>query len=131
MTNDPLTEFRFWAQIATDSERTVLCSPDLESRIKGWVDARGLGGLIKVQATPICPDDTIWVVDHNALAASTNRALSEALRQPMHLVPPADWRWRYRMGGLGMINNSGADSGADSGKQATQSYPINPDSETG
>lgn len=32
---------------------------------------------------------------------------------------------------LRMINNSGAESGADSGKQATQSYPINPDSQMG
>lgn len=68
---DPLDEVRFWAQVITDAERTVVCSPDLESRVKGWVEARQLGGMIKVVPSRLCPDDQMWVVDEHALAAST------------------------------------------------------------
>lgn len=72
--NDPLTETRFWAQVLTDAHRTVICSPDLESRVKGWVDARMMGGLITVIAQPFCPDNTIYIIDENAMAASLAEA---------------------------------------------------------
>lgn len=52
---DPLDEVRFWAQVITDAERTVVCSPDLESRVKGWVEARQLGGMIKGGAVTAVP----------------------------------------------------------------------------
>jgi hypothetical protein len=70
MGNDPLTEVRFWAQVLTDSKRTVVCNPDLESRIKGWVEARLMGGLITVVPNPFCPADQVFVIDKHALAAS-------------------------------------------------------------
>lgn len=76
MSNDPLTEVRFWAQVMTDAQRTVICSPDLESRIKGWVDARMMGGLIKVIPNPVCPDNQIWVIDEHAIEASTAEFLN-------------------------------------------------------
>lgn len=72
---DILTEVRFWAQVMTDAQRTVLCPPEWESRCKGYVDARGLGGLIKVVASPIVPPNQIVVVDENALEASNRQAL--------------------------------------------------------
>lgn len=99
MSNDVWTEIRFWSQITTDSERTVICSPDLESRVKGWVDARNLAGVIKVQATPVCPAGTIWIMDHNAIEADTREALS----RPMPLfetpqLPSLAWREAYPLG---------------------------------
>jgi hypothetical protein len=93
MSNDVWTEARFWAQVSADSERTVICSPDLESRVKGWVDARNLAGLIKVQATPICPDNTLWVLDHHAVEASMREALSHPIQ--LRREPPRSLLWPY------------------------------------
>ena len=73
--SDPLTEIRFWQQVIGDSKRTVLCPPEMESRCKGYVDARGLGGLITVVASRACPDDRLYVMDEQALMASVNRPL--------------------------------------------------------
>ena len=64
--SDPLTELRFWQQVIGDARRTVLCPPEMESRCKGYVDARGLGGVITVKATPVCPDDRIYVMVETA-----------------------------------------------------------------
>ena len=66
---DVLTEARFWAQVIGDSRRTVVCSPENESRCKGWVDARGLAGLIKVVASPLVDDRMLMVIDEQALDA--------------------------------------------------------------
>ena len=71
--SDVLTEVRFWMQVLTDAKRTVICSPDLESRCKGYVDARGLGHLIKVKASPFMPDDRLYVIDEGAMQAELNR----------------------------------------------------------
>jgi hypothetical protein len=65
--NDVLTEVRFWSQVIGDARCTVLCCPDLESRIKGWVGARGMGGVITVEASPSVPADRILVVDQAAI----------------------------------------------------------------
>lgn len=73
--NNAWDEVRFWSQIVTDAEHTIFCSPDLESRIKGWVDARLMGGILKVVATPFCPPNQIIVVDHNAMQASLNKPI--------------------------------------------------------
>lgn len=73
--NDMLTEVRFWAQIIGDARRTVLVNPDLESRVKGWVDARGLGGVITVNASPAVPTDRCYVIDTGAVEADLRRAL--------------------------------------------------------
>ena len=73
--SEPLTELRFWQQVIGDARRTVLCPPEMESRCKGYVDARGLGGVITVKASPVCPDDRLYVMDEQALMASVNRPL--------------------------------------------------------
>lgn len=57
--SDALTDVRFWAQVLTDSKRTVACSPENESRCKGYVTARGLGGLITILVSPIVRDDQL------------------------------------------------------------------------
>lgn len=75
-----LTEVRFWAQVIGDAKRTVLCPPDLESRCKGYVDARGLSGIITVVASPGCPPDQIFVIDTPAIQAATGIKFPEAHR---------------------------------------------------
>jgi hypothetical protein len=79
MSNDTLTEVRFWAQIIGDAKRTVFCAPDLESRIKGWVDARGMGGIITVIASPGCPEGRIFIADTPAMQATMNQAMSRPI----------------------------------------------------
>lgn len=71
--NDTLTEVRFWAQVIGDAKRTVMCPPDLESRCKGYVAARGLEHLITVQANPYCPGGRLFVIDEQAIQASVTR----------------------------------------------------------
>lgn len=78
--SDVLTEVRFWAQVIGDSKRTVMCSPDLESRCKSYVDARGLGGLITVKASPVVPDSQILVIDEQGVEASWRDATSGPFR---------------------------------------------------
>lgn len=80
MSNDMMTEVRFWSQVMTDAKRTVFCSPDLESRCKGYVEAAGLTGLITVFASPGCPDGKIFVVDEQAMRASWNEQLAKPIR---------------------------------------------------
>jgi hypothetical protein len=78
--SDDLTEVRFWAQVMGDAKRTVICNPDLESRVKGWIDARGMGGLITVQATPVCPIDRTYIVDDAALQAAYNEVMQRPIK---------------------------------------------------
>jgi hypothetical protein len=78
------SDLRFWVQVAKDSERMVVCHPDLESRIKTGLDARGITGM-KVVANPYCPKDSVYVVDWNALDASARQSLTRSLR-------PGQWR---------------------------------------
>lgn len=82
--SDMLTEIRFWAQVVGDSKRMVLCNPDLESRVKGWIDARGMGGILTVLADSACSMDRIYVVDQPALDA----AYQQVLQRPIRI----DWR---------------------------------------
>ncbi len=44
----PLEEVKFWLQIIEDAKRTIVCSPEFESRLKCGLEARGLAGLTKV-----------------------------------------------------------------------------------
>lgn len=76
--SDMLTEVKFWAQVMTDAKRTVICSPDLESRVKGWVDARDMGGLITVHVNPCCPEGRILILDEGAIQASRNQAMDRS-----------------------------------------------------
>lgn len=73
MSNDMLTEVRFWSMVATNAKRTVMCSPEMESRCKGYVDARGLSGLITVKASRAVPDDRVFVIDEGAVEATLSR----------------------------------------------------------
>lgn len=76
---DVLTEARFWAQVMGDARRTVHCPPDLESRIKGWVDARAMGGLITVLPNLACPPNQVFIVDQGAIDASFQQSIQRSL----------------------------------------------------
>jgi hypothetical protein len=67
--NDALTEVRFWAQVMTDAECTIVCSPVNKDRIQAWVDGRGLGHRLTVLASPIPRDTELYIVDRRAMAA--------------------------------------------------------------
>lgn len=75
-----MTEVQFWSQVLTDAERTVICPPDLESRLKGYIDAHGMSGAIHVKATPICPEDRVLVLDEHAIEASLRQAIARPIR---------------------------------------------------
>ena len=81
MSGDMLTEIRFWAQVVGDARCTVVCPPDIESRCKGYVDARGLGDLITVRASPYVPADRIFVIDEPAMDASLTQQMLRAIRE--------------------------------------------------
>ena len=77
------TEVRFWAQVVGDARRTIICPPDLESRIKGWLSARDLLGFHTVEVNEYMPADRIFVVDQGALDAY----MAQAMGRPVHLRP--------------------------------------------
>lgn len=70
-----LTEVRFWAQVIGDAKRTIVCNPDLESRIKTWIDVRSMSGILKVEPNPYCPMDRVFVIDEQAINATLDRPL--------------------------------------------------------
>lgn len=65
-----LDDARFWAQVMTDQERTIVCPPEYESRLKVMIETRGLSGLLTVLPSRVCPDDKLIVIDRHALDAS-------------------------------------------------------------
>lgn len=77
---DVLTEARFWAQVIGDARRTVYCSPENESRCKGYVAARGMAGIVAVVASPAVPDDRLLVVDDSGIEADWREASRGPIR---------------------------------------------------
>lgn len=78
--SEMLTELRFWAQVTGDARRTIICPPDLESRIKGWLSARGLLGFHAVEVHEYMPDGRIFVVDQGAINAYMAQAMNRPIR---------------------------------------------------
>lgn len=76
-----LDDVRFWLQMVNDSKRTILCPPDLESRVKGMVDAYGLSGTITVHAHPHIPENQMFIMDEQAIQAELNK--------------PIKWDWKH------------------------------------
>lgn len=74
-----LDEVRFWSQVVGDAKRTIVCPPDLESRVKGYIDARGMSGILTVVANPYCPPETIMIIDEQAIAATLARPIRPRL----------------------------------------------------
>lgn len=80
--DDPWTEARFWQQIIGDSKRAIICEPDLEIRIRGFIDALGMADTFTLYPSEFCPPGRIIVIDELALEA--------ALRQTM-IKPSTFW----------------------------------------
>lgn len=71
--NGMLTEIKFWSQVMTDAKRTIFCSPENESRCKGYIAARGLSGLLTVIVSPAVADNRLFIVDEQAIRARFRR----------------------------------------------------------
>ena len=78
--SDILTEVKFWLMVGEIQRRTLICSPENESRIKGYIDARGLGGTFTVKVSPIVPDTAVYVIDEDAVQATLNEYLAKPIR---------------------------------------------------
>lgn len=78
--SDVLTEIRFWAPVVNDAKRTIVCPPDLESRVKGWLSARDLLGFHAVEVNEYMPAEQIFVVDKGALDAYMAQVMNRPLR---------------------------------------------------
>lgn len=89
MTDDltPLERIRLAMQDIEDSKRTVWCNPEWESRIKTMADVRSVGGLFNVVASKSCPEDTVYVVDENAMEAQFRQSLQRSLNESRFFVP--------------------------------------------
>lgn len=72
-------DVRFWAQILEDSRRTLICPPDLESRVKTRIAAMGLDRQFTVMVSPYAPDGAIYLVDLNGMDADTNQSMLRAV----------------------------------------------------
>jgi hypothetical protein len=59
-----LTEIRFYQQVILAARKTIVCSPEMESRVKTTVDMFGLRGVIAVVVLPSVPDDRIFVLPY-------------------------------------------------------------------
>lgn len=62
MANEMLTEVKFWSMVAEEGRRTIICSPEMESRVKGYLTARGVYGYHQVVVSPFCPDTVMYVM---------------------------------------------------------------------
>lgn len=77
----PLERIKLAMQDIEDSKRTVWCNPEWESRIKTMTDVRNVGGLFNVVAANACPEDTVYVVDSNAMEAQFRQSLQRTLNE--------------------------------------------------
>lgn len=76
----PDEEARFFAQIIGDAKRTVLCEPHRVEEIRKAVDRMGMGGILTVKSSPVCPEGKLLVIDEQALEASARQAASRPIR---------------------------------------------------
>jgi len=76
----PEEEARFFAQIIGDAQRTVLCEPHRVEEIRGAVERMGMGDVLTVKASQVCPEGKLLVIDEQALEASARQAASRPIR---------------------------------------------------
>jgi hypothetical protein len=91
-------DLKFWMQVLQDSERTIICNPECESRVKAMVDTYGLGGQITVRADRCAPEDQLFIIDQNAIEAAWRRRVARELTPPF-IPPTADPRHIWRITG--------------------------------
>lgn len=79
--NDPLTEARFWAQVTTDAERTIVCSPANADRVRELLTKAGLDRMHKVLVNRFLPSDgEIYVIDHHSFEAARRELFARPFR---------------------------------------------------
>lgn len=83
----PLERIQLAMQDIEDSKRTVWCNPEWESRIKTMADVRNVGGFFNVVASNACPEDTVYVVDENAMEAQFRQSLQRSLNESRFFTP--------------------------------------------
>ncbi|SRR6266496_3649298 len=88
-----LDEIRFWAIVGEELRRTVIVSPENESRVKCWLAARWPDGLYRVVVQPWVGDDVVYVVDENAVEAAWREQCQRPVR--WDIPSPAAGPW-YR-----------------------------------
>lgn len=97
-----IDDIRFWAQVMTDQERTIICPPEYESRLKTMIEARGLSGLLTVLARRECPEDKLLVIDEHAMDASVAQFMARPVTifefRPRPRVAADPWGWRWPPG---------------------------------
>ena len=79
----PIENLRVWLQEFHDSERTIMCSPEWESRIKTMVAMSPCAGLWTVTVQPWMSDDQVYVMDHNAMEAASRQAMQRIRNTPI------------------------------------------------
>ncbi|MWA08705.1 hypothetical protein [Streptomyces sp. BA2] len=75
-----LTDIRFYDQVLGDARRTILCPPDLVDSVKAVVEARDVGGLYQVKASPCCPEGRLIVIDEQGLEAAMRETVQSFAR---------------------------------------------------
>ncbi|MFI2081460.1 hypothetical protein ACH43Y_14070 [Streptomyces rubiginosohelvolus] len=76
----PEEEFRFFAQIIGDAQRTILCEPHRVAEIQDVVNRQGMAGIVTVKASRVCPEGKLLVLDEQAMEASCRQAVSRPIR---------------------------------------------------
>ncbi|MFD6565370.1 hypothetical protein [Micromonospora profundi] len=75
-----LDDVRFWAAAFEEQRRILICPPAMVDAVNRRLVELGIDGLHEVEASPFTPEDQIWMVDPNAVEASTRQASQHALR---------------------------------------------------
>ena len=68
-------------------KRVVFCSPELESRVKGYIAAHGAAGIFEVRVIEALGDDKVFIIDENALEAESEEYLQRLSRKPIRIYP--------------------------------------------
>ncbi|SRR6266568_3396792 len=92
-----LDEIRFWAIVGEESRRTLVVSPENESRVKGWLAARWLDGTYRVVVQPWVADDVVCVIDENAVEAAWREQCQRPVKWDWSSPVGANRWWAYQL----------------------------------
>lgn len=77
-----LTDIHFYALVAAESKRTIICEPHMADAIQAAIDGRDAGHLYTVRPSLACPERKLIVLDEQAMEASFQQAAQQGLRRP-------------------------------------------------
>lgn len=86
------------------AKRTVLCGAEHEDAVQTALDRANVAGMFKVQVSDVLPENTVVVMDEQAIRASFRQNLSN----PMTFDHPTSWFEMDRARLLRDIRNGGA-----------------------